>query len=137
MSGMNAFLKQNKKTENEKVLFAASKQFVDEKGNPIMWEMKPLTSRKAQEIRNECNKIVGKKVIVDNALWQRRMAAECTVFPNLYDAELQDSYGVMDPADLLMEMLDNDGEFQTYFAKCAEISGYNISDKELVEQAKN
>lgn len=137
MSGMNAFLKQNKKNETESIKFAASKKFVDEKGKPIEWEIKALTSKKAEEIRTLCNKIVGNKVITDNALWQRSMAAACTVFPNLNDAELQDSYGVMTPADLIIELLDNDAEYQAYCTECSKICGYLTDDAALVLEAKN
>lgn len=137
MSGMNAFLKQNKKNEKENVFFAASKSFVDENGEPIKWEIKAISSKKAQELRNMCNKIVGKRVIYDNAKWQRLLAAECTVYPNLLSAELQDSYGVKEPSDLILELLDNDAEFQSYFDKCAEVCGYNKSDADLIDEAKN
>ena len=64
------------------------------------------------------------------------MAAACTVFPNLNDAELQDSYGVMGAEELITEMLDKDGEFQAYVKKCLEVSGYE-NNAELVEEAKN
>ena len=139
MSGMNAFLKQNKKNEKENVFFAASTKFLDENGEPLKWEIKALSSKKAQQIRNECNNISknGKSVTVDQAKWQRMMAAECTVYPNLRDAELQDSYGVFEPEDLIMELLDDDAEFQAYCAKCAEVCGYNKSDADLVDEAKN
>lgn len=137
MSGLSAFLKQNKKNETESVKFVASKNFVDAKGNPIEWEIKALSSKKAEEIRTLCNKVVGNKVITDNALWQRSMAAACTVYPNLNDAELQDSYGVMNPADLIVEMLDNDAEYQAYCNKCSEVCGYTKKDSDLVLEVKN
>lgn len=43
----------------------------------------------------------------------------------------------MGAEDLIVEMLDNDGEYQAYVKKCMEISGYNQNDAELVEEAKN
>lgn len=139
MSGMNAFLRQNKKNEKENVFFAASQSFVDENGEAIKWEIKALSSKRAQQIRQECNKILknGRTIVVDQALWQRMMAAECTVFPNLRDAELQDSYGVSEPYDLIVEMLDDDAEFQAYCQKCAEVCGYNKTDVDLVDEVKN
>ena len=137
MSGLKAFLKQNK-VEKENVKFAASKAFLDEDGKPIEWEIKPIKSRVAENIRAQCNKVVkGNKVQTDNAKFNRLFVAECTVFPNLNDAELQDSYGVMSAEELIQEMLDNDGEYQAYVKKCLEVSGYNMSDAELVETAKN
>lgn len=138
MSGLNAFLKQNKK-ERENVKFPASESFLDEKGNPIEWEIRPVKSKEADRIREECTIIgsKGKKVDVDHAKFSRLMATKGTVFPNLNDKELQDSYGVMGAESLIQELIDNDGEYQAYCKKVMEISGYNMSDTEMVEEAKN
>lgn len=138
MSGLNAFLKENKK-EAEHIMFPASKNFLDEKGNPLEWEIKPLKSKEAEEIRKECTTInaKGKRVDVDSAKFNRMVAAKCTVFPNLSDKELQDSYGVMGADSLVTELLDNDGEYQAYCKKVMEASGYGEAFEELVEEAKN
>lgn len=137
MSGLSAFLKQNKKYEDKKEYFAASESFVDEKGNPVLWEIRAISSREAEAIRSECNQVVGKKIITDNAKFNRKLAAACTVFPNLLNAELQDSYGVCEPEELIMEMLDNDYEYQQYVRKVMEICGYTKQDQELKDEAKN
>lgn len=132
-----AFLKQNKK-EVKNIKFPASQNFVDGKGKPIEWTLRPMTSKAAESIRKECQSFgKGGKVNVDSAKFNRKVAAYCTVEPNLHDAELQDSYGVMGAEDLIVEMLDNDGEYQAYVKKCLEISGYNQNDAELVDDAKN
>lgn len=132
-----AFLKQNK-VEAENIKFAASKSFLDAEGNPIEWTLRPMTPRVAENIRKVCNSYgKGGKVNVDTAKFNRMVAAYCTVEPNLNDAELQDSYGVMGAEDLIVEMLDRDGEYQAYVKKCMEISGYTQNDAELVEEAKN
>lgn len=138
MSGLNAFFKKNKK-EKEIVKYAASKDFVDEKGTVIEWEIRPLKSKEADKIRNECTTIEakGKRVNVDNSKFNRMVAAACTVFPNLNDLELQDSYEVRGAEDLIQEMLDNDGEYQAYCKKILEISGYEMDDNELIKEAKN
>ena len=134
---LEAFLKQNKKAINN-IKFPASANFTDEKGNVIEWTMRPMTSKAAENIRKACQSYgKGGKVIVDTALFNRMVAAYCTVEPNLNDATLQDSYGVMGAEDLIIEMLDNDGEYQAYVKKCMEISGYNQNDADLVEEAKN
>ena len=134
---LEAFLRQNKK-ERETIKFPASKAFVDEKGNPMEWTIKPLTSKEAENIRKQVNTYKkGGTVEIDNALFNRKVAAACTVFPDLKNAELQDSYGVMGEENLIVEMLDNDGEYQTYVAKCLEVSGYNQNENELVTEAKN
>lgn len=138
MSGLNAFLKQNKPVK-ENVKYAASKDFVDEKGEPILWEIRPIKSREAQSLRSDCTTISGngKKVSVDSAKFNCLLATKCTVYPNLNDKELQDSYGVMCAEDLIQEMLDNDGVYQAYCQKVSEVCGYIKNEVELVEEAKN
>lgn len=138
MSGLNAFFKKNKK-ERTTIKYAASKDFVDEKGNVIEWEIRPLKSKEADKIREECTSIVakGKQVNVDNSKFNRMVAAVCTVYPDLNDLELQDSYGVRGADNLIQELLDNDGEYQQYCKKVLEISGYEVNDNELIEEAKN
>jgi hypothetical protein len=137
MSGLSAFLKQNKK-ETPNVKYAASKAFLDDNGKPIEWEIKPAKTKVVENIRSQCSEIgKGGKVKVDNARFNRLIAAACTVYPNLNDAGLQDSYGVIGAEELITEMLDNDGEFQKYVTKCLEVSGYDRNDAELVEEAKN
>lgn len=64
------------------------------------------------------------------------MAAACTVAPNLNDASLQDSYGVMSADELLKAML-LPGEYADYLAKVQEICGFDKSVQDLVDDAKN
>jgi hypothetical protein len=137
MSGFEAFLKQNKK-QDETMKFAASMSFTDKNGRPLEWEIRPLKSKEAASIRKLTNKIgKGGRVDVDNETFNRMAAAKATVFPDLNDKELQDSYGVMCAEDLIVEMLDKDGEFQEYVKNVMAVSGYNITDTELVKEAKN
>lgn len=138
MSGFEAFLKQNKKNSNETIKFPASEDFVDENGKVIDWEIKPLKTKDADKIRKACS-TQNKKglLIVDNEKFNRMVAATCTVYPNLNDAELQDSYGVMGEEDLIEQLLDKDGEYQAYVKKCLEVSGYKKQMSELVDEAKN
>lgn len=137
MSGFEAFLKQNKK-QDETMKFAASMSFTDKNGKPLEWEIRPLKSKEEAAIRKLTNKIgKGGRVDVDNETFNRMAAAKATVFPDLNDKELQDSYGVMCAEDLIVEMLDKDGEFQEYVKNVMAVSGYNITDTELVKEAKN
>ncbi len=138
MSALSVFLKQNKK-EKSNIKYVASESFIDVDGKLVEWEIRPLKSKEADFIRNECTEInnKGRKVNVDGAKFNRMLAAKCTVFPNLNDKELQDSYGVMGAEALVQEMLDNDGEYQNYCKRVLEVSGYTESDEELVEEAKN
>ncbi|MFW5631427.1 MAG: phage tail assembly chaperone [Acetivibrio ethanolgignens] len=137
MSNFEAFLNQNKKKQKN-VKVVASKDFVDESGNPVEWEIRALKPNEAEKIRSVCNTVRGDGVVItDNAQFNRMVAAKCTVYPNLNDKELQDSYGVMGAEELIQEMLDKDGEYQAYVGKILELSGYKTKMSDLVKEAKN
>ena len=65
------------------------------------------------------------------------MLAAAVVYPDLQNAELQDSYGVTDPEDLLYEMIDNPGEFNDLAAFVQQYSGLDETMEEKVQEAKN
>ena len=71
----------------------------------------------------------------DAGLYQAKVSVACTVWPDLNDAALQDSYGVMGAENLITAML-SPGEFEDYAAKVLEVNGFNNKD-ELVDEAKN
>ena len=66
----------------------------------------------------------------------KNVVAETVVYPNLRDKELQDSYGVMDPGQLLNKML-NSAEFNKLLEKCLEINGLNKTFDDLKTEVKN
>lgn len=101
MGDLSCFLAQNAlKTENVK--FVASKRFLDQDKKPVEWEIQAVASTEDEALRKACTKrvpVVGKKgqytQETDYNLYLGKLAARCTVFPNLAHKELQDSYGVM------------------------------------------
>ncbi len=143
MSNLSVFLKKNKK-ERANTFYAASKSFVGEDGKPIQWEIKPLTTVEDERIREECTReipVEGRKGLfrqkIDaNAYMVKQMVA-AIVFPNLYDAALQDSYGVKTPEALLKEMVDNPSEFIDLSNFIREYSGFDKDMESEVEEAKN
>ncbi|MEG0258708.1 MAG: phage portal protein [Lysinibacillus sp.] len=158
MSNFSAFLAQNALTsENEKVV--VSKRFVepvidDETGKqkvvggkplakPVEWEVKSLTSDEDDALRKQHTKrkpVPGKKHLMqpelDYTAYLATLAVTCTVFPNLHDAELQNSYKVMGAEAVLKKML-LPGEFDEYLATIQKINGFDVGMDELVEEAKN
>lgn len=142
MSGLTSFYKQNAiKVENIKCV--ASDRFLDEKNKPLQWELKALTTKEDENLRKKCEKKVAhptKKGVytqeTDTNLYIGRLAVECTVFPNLKDANLQDSYGVMGADDLIKAML-TPGEYIDYIGKIQEINGYDRNINELADEIKN
>ena len=132
----------DKVAKNETVKYVASKRFVKDK-KPVEWEIKAIDSDLDEAIRKECTKkvpIAGKRgqytLETDNDKYLARICTVCTVFPNLNDVELQDSYGVKSADDLLKKML-LPGECIEYKAKVMEVNGYDLSMEDLVDEAKN
>jgi hypothetical protein len=142
MSNLSAFLSQNAiKVENVK--YAASKRFVNEDGKPVEWEIASITSDEDELLRKTCTKripVPGKRNAfmpeTDFNAYITKQAVKCTLFPNLNDVELQNSYGVMGGEALLKVML-TPGEYADYVAKVQEVNGFNVPLEDAVEEAKN
>ena len=142
MGNLSAFLAENAlKVENIKHI--VSKRFVDENKKPMVWEIACITSSEDEALRKDCTKripVPGKKNQVtletDYNLYVGRLAAKCTVFPNLNDVKLQNSYGVMS-ADALLKAMLTPGEYANYIVKIQEVNGFDISFDEKVDEAKN
>lgn len=139
---LSAFLAKNAlKTENIK--FAVSSRFIDENKQPVLWEIKSVTGTQDEEIRKSCMKRVpvpNKKNQyqreIDFDMYLSRLATACTVFPNLNDAELQNSYGVMGAENLLKTMLTA-GEYAEYLEKIQQVCGFETTFQDEVDEAKN
>ena len=142
MSNLSRFLAKNKiKRENEK--YAPSKAFVDENGNPLEFEFRPITSKRNEAIRESHTKevpVTGKPNMfrpkLDTSAYINNLITESIVDPDLYNKELQDSYGVKTPGELLYAMIDNPGEYQDLSAWVQKFQGFDtLEDK--TKQAKN
>lgn len=133
MSKFNAFMKGNVK-EQETV-----KLKLDRFEEPI--ELRPLTSGEADKINDRCfvNK-PGKKGkqerVFDVVKYNRGINTASIVYPDLNDAELQESYGVRGAENLFSEMFLL-GEAAQILEKVTEISGIGGSLNEDIEEAKN
>lgn len=140
MSELKYFLKGNK-AERKETRLAVSKAFVDEDGEPILWTIRPLNTRQNEAIMDECLTVKneGGRMVhkLDNNKYLAKIAVACIVEPNLYSKDLQDSYGVMTPEDLLREMLDDPVEYQTLVNFVQSYNGLNVTLADKVETAKN
>ena len=141
MSDFSIFMAGNA-AGSETVKYVASKRFAV-KGVPVEWEIKAISSDLDEAIRKDCTKrvpIPGKRgqfnQETDTDKYIGRMCVACTVYPDLNNAELQDSYGVMG-ADALLKKMLLPGEYTEYKAKVMEVNGYDMSMEELVDEAKN
>lgn len=107
MSLKSFFKENNIKIENVK--YIASDRFKDENGEVIEWELKVLDNKKVDELRNRFSSrsfVNHKEEFKFNSEdFMKVFVTEAIVFPNLTDKDLQDSYGVFSPYELLQEIL--------------------------------
>lgn len=143
MSNFSRFMKNNKVVK-ENTTYAATKSLTDEKGNPLEWVIKPLTTNENEKIRDDCMvdvPVTGKPNMfrpkLNTSKYIAKMLCACVVEPNLYDKDLQDSYGVMTPEELLKEMVDDPGEYQAFVSFVQDFNGFNTTLEDKVEEAKN
>lgn len=142
MSSLSLFLKENKKVK-ENGFYAPTQSICDEKGEAVKWEFRHIHSKEDETIRDKCTievPVRGKpntfRHKFDSTAYLEKLICESTVFPDLYNTELQDSYGVKTPEALLYELVDNPGEFQDLCIWIQEFNGFKtMQDK--VDDAKN
>lgn len=132
---MKAFLRQNAIPVVNKKLVVSSR-FQDEKGQPVEWELRPISEDENTKIKDDCTSRMvfkGRQTVDFNSNgYLRQLCAKSVVFPDLADAELQKSYGVMGEEELLGAML-LPGEFTTLMQFVQEVNGF---DADRFEEAK-
>ena len=106
--------------------------------------MEDSSSKENEEIRESCTidiPVTGKPNMyrpkLKSSLYIQRMIAASVVMPDQFDSELQDSYGVKTPEDLLMAMVDDPGEYNDLAAFVQKFHGFNVSFEDKVNEAKN
>lgn len=142
MSNFKAFMKGNKK-KKKNANYAATVSLVDENGKPLEWEFRHITSKENEDLREECTTevpVTGKygtyRNKFDASTYVTKLIAASTVVPDLNDTELQNSYGVMCAEDLLMEMIDDPGEYSDLAVYVQKMQGFKTLQED-VEEAKN
>ena len=143
MSKFSKFMKSNK-IEKKNEFYAPTKSLCDENGKPLEWEFRHITSRENEGLRDDCTidvPVTGKPNLfrpkTQSSKYIRKMIAASVVMPDLYDKELQDSYGVTTPDELLLAMVDDPGEYNELAAFVQKFQGFDVSIKEKVDEAKN
>lgn len=141
MSNVKQFLRANKLVKPN-AFYAASENFLDKDGKPILWEIKPLSAADNERIKDECTSITetrNRQALpkIDIKAMQAKQVVASVVSPDLFNAELQDSYGVKEPEDLLFAMLDEAGDYQNLVQFIMRYNKLNVSLDEKIEDAKN
>lgn len=142
MSNLSAFLAENA-LQVENVKYVASKRFLGEDGNPVEWEICCILPSEDEEIRKKATRHIPVPnrrnqftQDLDISLYLGRLAARCTVYPDLANAELQNSYRVMGADELLKTML-TPGEYADYLNAVQVANGFEVAMEEDIDEAKN
>ncbi len=143
MSKFSRFMKANK-VEKQNGMYAPTRSLADENGKPLEWEFRHITSRENESLRDDCTidvPVTGKPNMfrpkLKSSLYIQKMIVASVVVPDLYDKELQDSYGAMTPEELLLAMVDDPGEYNNLAAFVQRFQGFDTSFQDRVDEAKN
>ncbi|WP_251498838.1 phage tail assembly chaperone [Otoolea muris] len=143
MSKFSKFMKSNK-IEKKNGFYAPTRSLCDENGKPLEWEFRHITSKENDGLRDDCTievPVTGKPNMfrpkVQSSKYMQKMVAASVVVPDLYDKELQDSYGVTTPEELLLAMVDDPGEYNDLLSFVQKFQGFNVSFNDKVDEAKN
>lgn len=115
MNRNSVFFRKNKRQFEKVVKLVATKDYKDEKENPIEWEFKVIDSQRENEILKTCIHRDEKGTYVDNLEYQLKFITDSCIFPELNNTELLQDYGVTLPSHLLMELVSNPYEFRTLY----------------------
>lgn len=140
MSTFSAFFAENR-VEVPNVKYAVSKRFIDPAtGQPIEWELRQLNQKENDALIKSCTKTVHRNGVsyqeTDHLLYISKLMAACVVYPNLKNAELQESYHVVGEVELLKTMLSI-GEYGDLGAQIKKLQNLDEDVNELITEAKN
>lgn len=136
---LSAFFAQNVEQEiTEEVV--VSDRFKGEDGNPIPWKLRSMTEGENEAIRKSSQRKIKEKgtmaIDLNAEEYMTKLVVASVVYPDLKDAELQTSYGVLGAEQLVKRML-LPGEYAELVAKVQEVNGFDKDINDLVEDVKN
>lgn len=114
--------------ERPDIEVVVSERFHDGDGQVLAWRLRPVTAEDMQKLFAARKGEGASGVLL-------RLLAQSVVYPDLQDAKLQDSYGVMGAEDLLLRML-SPGEYRVLL-QAFERQNLRPGMSELIEEAKN
>lgn len=129
MGDFNKFFKENVKVVDNKKTVEISERMPE-------WTLQPLTQKRQFELADKHK--IGQATLsnMENLAYLTDLVSETVIEPNLRDAELQDTWGVMGEMDLLDEMLTGAGEYKKLLEEVRAVNGMKDPNK-LMEEAKN
>ncbi|MBS4959613.1 MAG: phage portal protein [Clostridiales bacterium] len=128
MSVLHGFLYPKREEKRE---FYLSGRFQGENGEPLLWEIRPISAEEDLGLRQSVETGSG----MDYRRYLLKLAAFSTVTPDLKSEELQDAYSAYGEEELLSRML-LPGELARLIEQVEDINGFTEPMEELVDQAK-
>ncbi|WP_068773456.1 phage portal protein [Paenibacillus sp. FJAT-26967] len=140
MSSLSMFFAQNASVDTEETV-EVSYRFKDKDGKNVSWKIRSITEEENQECRKAATrKVKGKGGMympeMDTNEYLARLVVASVAFPNLKDAELLKSYGVMAAEKLVVKML-LPGEYAVLLEKVQAVNGFDQSVNDLKDEVKN
>lgn len=96
--------------------------------------IRPITERQNYDVKKKSRKLNDKTLDIDDYIYN--LVCECTVFPDLKNEALQNSYGVIGEKNLIKNMLTA-GEFLILLDEVESICGFNFDIEKESEKLKN
>lgn len=139
MGNLSLFFAQNVVSElTEEVVI--SNRFKDKDGKAVHWKLRSMTEEENEAIRKSAQRKIKEKGVVtidtNSDEYLAKLVMTSVVYPDLKDAELQKSYGVLGADQLLRKML-LPGEYATLLQKVQSINGFDKDVNELADEVKN
>ena len=136
MSVLKAFLQPPTTNETKEVYID---RFKDEDGKVVPFKIRKISQSENEVLGRQSQKkekVNGQiQIRMDNVEYSHRLALACVVEPNLSDSELCAHYGVVDPKDVLGNMLTA-GEYGKLITAIQDFNDFGSID-EIEEEAKN
>ena len=110
--GQEHFYRENRKDREEREVLLAERTLAD--GGQMLWRIRPMSQRENESIWKRCGE--------DEKRYEAMVLAESVVFPDLKDAALQNSYGVVGAERLLGKLLLA-GEYDRLKEAVEEVNG--------------
>ena len=110
--GQECFYRENRKDREEREVLLTDRLTKD--GGQMLFRIRPMSQRENESIWKRCGE--------DEKRYEGAVLAESVVFPDLKDAKLQNSYGVVGTERLLKKLLLA-GEYDRLQMAVEEING--------------
>lgn len=110
--GQERFYRENRKDRGEKEVLLTERLMAD--GGQMLWRIRPMSQRENEDIWRKCGE--------NEKRYEGAVLAESVIFPDLKDAALQNSYGVVGAERLLGKLLLA-GEYDRLRQAVEEING--------------